>query len=96
MLRRAGVPEDVIDTVIEVEKNQKKFKKNAGVTELDAFQEWQSWPESRRQKNLRSALCVNCNTGVFKPGYTVRRSDGFIVLEGECAICGSPMVKFCV
>ena len=52
--------------------------------------------ESRRQKNLRGAFCVNCNTGVFKPGYTVRRSDGFIVLEGECAICGSPMVKFCV
>jgi hypothetical protein len=96
MLRRAGVPEDVIDTVIEVEKNQKNFKKHTGVTELDAFQEWQSWPESRRQKNLRSAFCVNCNTGVFKPGYTVRRSDGFIVLEGECAICGSPMVKFCV
>jgi len=95
ILRSAGISGDVINRVIEAEKNHKEFERNAGITELDAFQEWQSWPESRRQMNLRGAFCVDCGTGIFKPGYTIRRSDGYIVLEGNCAICGAPMVKFC-
>ena len=64
-----------------------------GVTELAAWRRWMQVPEDVRPRILSSAFCPRCRLASFAPGWTVRKVEYGILIEGSCAGCGGPIAR---
>lgn len=93
--RADGCDEVMVERFIHEEVEREKFEKNSGTTDIDAYREWQSWPEKRRQFFLGNALCSKCSLTSFAPGYTIRKDRFGLIVEGKCAVCGSRIARCC-
>ncbi len=69
--------------------------------DLDAFREWQSWPEERRQLYLNNAFCPECGQAgkgfvtSFAKGCTIRKEKYRLVIDGQCVRYGSRIARCC-
>ena len=93
--RADGCDEAMVERFIREEMDRDKFEKNRGITDLDAYREWQSWPERRRQMYLSNSFCTKCGVASFAPGYTIRKNRFGLIIEGKCSVCGSGIVRCC-
>ena len=68
---------------------------------LEAYREWQSWPEKRWQFFLNNALCSECSRAgknsltSFADGYTIRKDFYGLIVEGNCSRCGKRNARCC-
>jgi len=68
---------------------------------LEAYREWQSWPEKRWQFFLNNALCSECSRAgknpltSFADGYTIRKDFYGLIVEGNCSRCGKRIARCC-
>ena len=69
--------------------------KYTGTTDINAYREWKSWPEMRRQMYLGNAFCSNCGVTSFAPGFTITKDRSGLIVEGRCAVCGSEIARCC-
>lgn len=64
------------------------------IVDFDAQRKWKSIYPQDKDLLLTNAFCINCTTGMFKPGYTIRGlSNGDIAIDGECAGCGNMICR---
>ena len=85
-MRADGVSEEI---------GEDEFRRGKGVTEIEALREWRKIPEHIRKLLLANALCHNCGTTEFAPGYTLRMRHGRVLIEGCCAKCGAEVARLC-
>ena len=85
----------MVERFIREEMDRDEFKKSIGITDLDACREWKSWPERRRQMYLGNSFCAKCGVTSFAPGYTIRKDQFGLIIEGKCSVCGSRIVRCC-
>ena len=93
--RADGCDEAMVERFIREEMERDEYMKNKGITDFAAYQEWQSWPERRRQLYLCNAFCSKCGVTSFAPGYTIRKGRFDVIIEGKCSICGSWVTRCC-
>ena len=94
--RKDGADEYLIEKFIREEMERDAFEKESGMTDLQAYKVWQSWPEERQQLYLNNALCSNCMDAVsFDDGYNIRKDKWGLVIEGTCAKCGGKIRRVC-
>ena len=55
--RADGADERLVNKFVREEMERDRYERNKGLTEIGAFQEWQSWAEQDRQFFLNNALC---------------------------------------
>ena len=83
--RADGADEHLVNKFVREEMERDRYERNKGLTEIEAFQEWQSWTERDRQFFLNNALCPNCHLTSFAPDYTVRADSFGLIVEGTCS-----------
>lgn len=93
--RADGADERLVNKFVREEMERDRYERNKGLTEIGAFQEWQSWPEQDRQFFLNNALCPNCRLTSFAPDYTVRADSFGLIVEGTCSRCGHRIARCC-
>ena len=93
--RADGADEHLVNKFVREEMERDRYERNKGLTEIEAFQEWQSWTERDRQFFLNNALCPNCHLTSFAPDYTVRADSLGLIIEGTCARCGHRIARCC-
>ena len=93
--RADGCDEVMVERFIREEMERDAFEKNQGTTDIDAYREWQSWPEQRRQMYLGNAFCSKCGVTSFAQRYTIRKDRFGLIFEGKCAVCGSRVARCC-
>lgn len=94
-MRADGVSEETIVRFVAEEMAEDEFRRGKGVTETEALREWKKTPEHIRKLLLANALCRNCGTTEFAPGYTLRMRHGCVLIEGRCAKCGAEVARLC-
>ena len=94
-MRTDGVSEETIVRFVAEEMAEDEFRRGKGVTEIEALREWKKTPEHIRKLLLANALCHNCGTTEFAPGYTLRMRHGCVLIEGRCAKCGAEVARLC-
>lgn len=93
--RADGCDEAMVERFVREEMERDEFKKNKGTTDIDAYREWKSWPEKRRQLYLGNAFCSKCGLTSFAPDFTIRKDRFGLIVEGKCAVCGSRVARCC-
>ena len=93
--RTSGVSEEMIARFVAEKMEGDEFRRSKGVTEIEALREWRKIPEHIRKLLLANALCHNCGTTEFAPGYTLRMRHGCVLIEGCCAKCGAEVARLC-
>ena len=93
--RADGADEHLVNKFVREEMERDRYERNKGLTEIEAFQEWQSWTERDRQFFLNNALCPNCHLTSFAPDYTVRADSFGLIVEGTCSRCGHRIARCC-
>ena len=94
-MRADGVSEETIARFVAEEVEEDEFRRDKGVTEIEALREWRKTPEHIRKLLLANAFCHNCGTTEFAPGYTLRIRHGRVLVEGCCAKCGAEVARLC-
>ena len=94
-MRADDVDEAMIERFVAEEKAEDEFRRGRGTTDIEAARAWKSMPESIRQLLLGNAFCPNCGAASFASGYSLRMSDGFVLIEGACAACGAEIARLC-
>lgn len=94
-MRADGVSEETIARFVAEEMAEDEFRRGKGVTEIEALREWKKTPEHILKLLLANALCHNCGTTEFTPGYTLRKRHGCVPIEGRCAKCDAEVARLC-
>ena len=77
-MKADGVNEEMIARFIAEEMEEDEFRRGKGVTEIEALRGWRKVPEHIRKLLLANALCHDCGTTEFAPGYTLRIRHGCV------------------
>ena len=94
--RKDGIDEYLVEKFIREEMDRDEFLKNEGSTELEAYKEWISWSEERRQFYLGNAFCGQCGGRTsFASRYSIRQNKWNLVVEGTCSKCGGKIRRLC-
>ncbi len=94
-MRDNGVDETMIARFVAEEMREDEFRRGRGTTDIEAARLRKNMPESIRQLLLGNAFCPNCGVTSFASGYSLRMRDGFVLIEGRCAACGSEIARLC-
>lgn len=94
-MRADGVSEETIARFVAEKMAEDEFRRDKGVTEIEALREWRKFPEHIRKLLLANAFYHNCDTTEFAPGYTLRMRHGRVLVEGCCAKCGAEVARLC-
>ena len=94
-MKADGVGEATIAGFVAEVMEEDEFRRGKGITEIEAVREWRKIPEHIRRMLLANAFCRNCGTAEFAPGYTLRMRCGCVLIEGNCAKCGSEIARLC-
>lgn len=93
--RADGLNENQIEKFIREEMEHDEFVKGEGTTDINAYKEWKSWPEERRELYLNNAFCSNCGVASFAPDYSIRKDRYGVLVEGHCSKCGAKICRVC-
>ena len=94
-MRADSVDEAMIERFVAEEKAEAEFRRGRGTTDIEEARVWKGMSENIRQLPLGSAFCPNCGVTSFASGYLLRMRDGFVLIKGRCAACGTEIARLC-
>lgn len=92
-LQKCGYEAEEIDAIIKGQVDDDRIYNPSNVLDLDAYKEWQLFPEEEKEK-LLTAYCPVCEEAIkIKDGFSIRRDKKGLIINGKCPICRTKIVK---